>query len=97
VGPDDGWYTIVFIAGQSRRLLDPSQDSSTHVAFHAASVTVHSDLEMDDVVTFDTVFLNLGDGFHASHSLFIAPEYTGFLHLSRAQQIMQVTTSMHVS
>lgn len=49
-------------------------DPEVGVAFHAVLTGhEHPDLGSNQVVIFDSVKLNIGDGYHPNHGLFIAP------------------------
>jgi len=52
------------------------------VAFFASKVNTQTNIGVDQVITFDRVGLNLGDGFHPVHSIFIAPRSGVYLFSS---------------
>lgn len=59
------------VDARSKRLLEPS----TQIAFHAVLDQVHkTGLAKGDTLVFNNVKLNLGDGYHSNHGIFIAPK-----------------------
>ena len=52
------------------------------VAFYAAKSNTQANLGINQPISFKTVVVNLGNGFHSGHSLFIAPRTGVYLFAS---------------
>ena len=52
------------------------------MAFFTSKVNFQTNIGLDQVITFDRVGLNLGDGFHPVHSIFTAPRSGVYLFSS---------------